>query len=70
MQNECKVYMESYLASNGSRFMGTWIIFQKLTLGGIPNTLPGDHGTPNAHNHRIIPILSCVDTHMNRNSLK
>ena len=24
--------------------------FQKPPLGGRPNTKPGDHGTPNAHN--------------------
>ena len=28
--------------------------FQKLPLGGRPNTKPRDHGTPNAHNHWFI----------------
>jgi len=27
MQDGCKVYMESYMASNGSCFMVTWPIF-------------------------------------------
>ena len=27
MQDGCKVYMDSYMASNGSCFMVTWIIF-------------------------------------------
>jgi hypothetical protein len=27
MQDRCKVYMDSYMASNGSSFMVTWIIF-------------------------------------------
>jgi hypothetical protein len=28
--------------------------FQKRPLGGRPNTKPGDHGTPNAHNRQFI----------------
>ena len=28
MQDGCKVYMDSYMASNGSCFMITWTIFQ------------------------------------------
>jgi hypothetical protein len=51
MQDWCKVYMVSYMAPNGSCFMVTWTILQKPPLGGgRPNTKPGDHGTPNAHN--------------------
>ena len=52
MQDGCKVYMDSYMASNGSCFMVTWIIsyFQKPPLGGRPTTKSGDHGTPNVHN--------------------
>ena len=48
MSDECKVYMDSYMASNGSCFMVTW------TLGGRPNTKPGDHDTPNTHNRWFI----------------
>jgi hypothetical protein len=51
MQDGYKVYMDPYMASNGSRFMVTWIIFKKPPLGGRSNTIPGDHGTLNAHNH-------------------
>ena len=32
MQDECKVYMNSYMASNGSCFMVTWIIFKNHLL--------------------------------------
>ena len=28
MQDGCEVYMDSYMASNGSCFMVTWIIFK------------------------------------------
>jgi hypothetical protein len=51
MQDGCKVYMDSYMASNGSCFMVTWIIFKQPPLRGKPNTKPEDHGTLNAHNH-------------------
>ena len=54
MQGGCKVYMDSYMASNGPCFMVTWIIFQKPSLGGRPNTKPGDHGNPTAHSHWFI----------------
>ena len=32
MQDGCKVYMESYVASNGSCFMVAWIIFKNHSL--------------------------------------
>ena len=32
MQDGCKVYMDSYMASNGSRFMVTWIVFKNHFL--------------------------------------
>ena len=35
-------------------FHGHSDYFQKPPLGGRPNTKPGNHGTPNAHNRRII----------------
>ena len=55
MQDGCEVYVESYMASNGSWFMVTWAIYvQKPPLGGRPNTKPGDHGTPNAHKRWFI----------------
>jgi hypothetical protein len=47
MQDGCEVYMDSYVASNGSCFMVT---FQKPPLGGWPNTKLRDHGTLHAHN--------------------
>ncbi len=54
MQDGCKVYMDFYMASNGLCFMVTWIISQKPPLASKPNTKPGDHGTPNAHNFSFI----------------
>ena len=52
MQGGCKVYMDSYLALNGSCFVIAWIIFKnRFLLVGRPNTKRGDQGTPNAHNH-------------------
>ena len=35
-------------------FHGHSNYFQKPPLGSRPNTKPGDHGTPNAHNHWFI----------------
>ena len=32
MQDGCKAYMDSYVASNGSCFMVTWIIFKNHLL--------------------------------------
>ena len=32
MQDGCKVYMDSYMASTGSRFMVTWTIFENHLL--------------------------------------
>jgi hypothetical protein len=32
MQDGCKVYMDSYRASNGSYFMVTWILFKNHLL--------------------------------------
>ena len=32
MQDGCKVYMDSYMASNESCFMVTWTIFKNLLL--------------------------------------
>ena len=66
MQDGCKVYM----ASNGSCFMATWIFFQQSPLGGRPNTKLGDHGTLNAHNHKLILLYQVwgptwIDIHWN-----
>jgi hypothetical protein len=56
---ECKMdvnstWIPTYMASNGSCFMVNCIIFKKPLVGGRPNTKPGDHGTPNAHNRWFI----------------
>ena len=70
MQDGCKVYMGSYMASNGWCFMVTWNVFQRPPLGGRPSTKPGDDGTPNAHNRWFIPFYHVWGTRMNRNSLR
>ena len=54
MEDGCKVYMDSYMASNGSCFPGHLDYFQKPLLGGRPNTKPGDHDTLNDHNCSFI----------------
>jgi hypothetical protein len=50
MQDGCKIYMDSYMASKGILFHGHLHYFQEPPLGGRPNTRPGDHGAPNVHN--------------------
>jgi hypothetical protein len=47
-------------------FYGHLDYFQRLPLGGSPNTKPGDYGTPKAHICWFYSILSYVKTHMNR----
>ena len=43
MQVGCKVYMDSYMASNGPCFMVTWTTFRNHLLEVGLNTKPGDH---------------------------
>ena len=51
MQTRCEVYMDSYMASNGSCFVVTWSLFKSFLLRvGLTKPL-GDHGIPNAQ-HR------------------
>jgi hypothetical protein len=50
---ECKMDVKSIWILHGIKwiiFHGHLDYFQKPPLGGRPNTKPGDHGTPNAHN--------------------
>ena len=49
MQDGCKVYMDSYMASNGSCFMVTWIIFKNRLLEVGLTQNQETHGTLNAH---------------------
>jgi hypothetical protein len=51
---DVKVYMDCYMASNGSCFMVTWTIFKNHLLEVGLTTKPGDHDTPNAHNRWFI----------------
>ena len=70
VQDGCKVYMDSDVASNGSWLVATWIFFEHhlLEVGLTRNR--GGPGTPNAHNCWFIPFLSCVRTRGNRNSFE
>ena len=54
MQDGYKVYMGSYMASNGSCFTVTWTIFKNHLLEVGLNTKLGDHSTPNAHNRCFV----------------
>ena len=51
---DVKVYMNSYMASNGSCFMTTWIIFKKPSPGVRPNTKLGDRDTPKPRNRWFV----------------
>ena len=70
IQDGCKVYKDFYMASNGSCFMITWIIFKKSLFEGKLNTKPGDHGILNAHNYWFILFyhvwgLAQIEIHCN-----
>ena len=69
MQDGCQVYMDSYLAWNGSRFMVTWTIFKNhlLEVG-----LTQNRETMALRTVTIVDLsyLSCVRTRMNRISFK
>ena len=70
MQDGCKVYMDSYIASNGSCFMVNWTIFKYhlLEVGQTQN-----QETKLWHSKCSQPlvysILSYVRTRMIRNAL-
>jgi hypothetical protein len=50
MQDECKVYVDSYMTSNGSCFMVTWTIFKNHMLEvHLTQNRETDRGTHNAH---------------------
>jgi uncharacterized protein YwbE len=65
MQNGCNVYMDSYMALNGSCFMVTWTIFinHLLVVGLIQNQ---DTRHSKCSQPLIYSILSSARTHMNR----
>jgi hypothetical protein len=70
MQDGCKLYMDSYIASNGSCFMVTWTTFKDhlLEVGRTQN-----RETMTLQTFTTVglfySILSYVRTRMNRNSL-
>jgi hypothetical protein len=66
----CRVCVDSYMASNGSCFVGIYIVFENHLLGGRFNTKLGDCGTPNVHNRWFILVLSRVRAYVIRISLK
>jgi hypothetical protein len=63
MQDGCKVYMDSYMALNGSCFMVTWIIFKNhhLEVG-----LTQNHETMALHTLITVGLfcfIMCEDLH-------
>jgi hypothetical protein len=62
MQDGCKLYVNLYVAPNGSCFMVVcWTVFKnKPSFGGRPNTKWGDHGTPRSHSRWFMIYFSCV----------
>ena len=60
-QDGCKVYMSSYMASNGSCFMVSWTIFKNHLLEVGLNTKSGDHGTPDATTVDLFYFIMCED---------
>jgi len=70
MQDGCKVYMDSYMASNGSIFMITWIIFQNhpLRVGLTQNretTALRKFTTTDMLYYIICEEPICLETHWN-----
>ena len=69
MQDGCKVYMDSYMASNGSCFMVTWIIFKThlLEVG-----LTQNQETMALRTLTTVNLVYFImrEARMNRNSLK
>ena len=53
MQDGCKVYMDSYMASNGSCFMVTWTIFKNHLL---------EIGLTQNQETMILPTFTTIDT--------
>ena len=69
-QDGCKVYMDPYMASNGSFFMVTRTIFPKPSLGDMSSTKPGDYGTPKSYHPLFIIFYHVRGLRMSRNTLK
>ena len=69
MQDGCKVYVDSYMASNGSCFMVTWIIFENHLLEG---GLTQNWGTMALRMLTTVDLLYLImwRTRMNGSSLK
>ena len=59
MHDGCKVYMDSYMALNGSCFT----ITLKNTLGGRSNTNPGDHALWTFTTVALFYFIMCEDPH-------
>jgi hypothetical protein len=69
MRDRWKVYVDSYVALDGSCFMVTWTIFKNHLLGvGLPQSRRPWHSE--CSQPLVCSILSCVRTCVNRFSLK
>ena len=66
MQDGCEVYMEFLHDIQWIMLHGHLDYFQKPHVGERPNTKPGDHDTPDAHESQLMvySILSRVRTQM------
>ena len=63
MQDGCKVYVDSSMASNGSCFMVTWTIYKKPPLGGRSNTKPGHMALQMFITVDLFLFIMCEDPH-------
>jgi hypothetical protein len=71
MQDGCKVYMDSYMALDGSCFMVTWAFFKNHLLEvGLTQNQETMALRMLTTDDLFYCIVSCVRARINRNSLK
>ena len=63
MEDGCKVYMDSYMASNGSRFHGHMDYFQEPPLGGSPDTNRETMALRTLTTVGLFYFITCEDPH-------
>jgi hypothetical protein len=68
-QDGCKVHMDSYMASNGSCFVVSWCIFKNYLLEEGLTQIQETMALRTLTTVDLFYILTCVRTHMHRNSL-
>ena len=70
MQDGCKVYMDSYMALNGSCFMVAWIIFKNHFLEVSLTQNQETMAVRNLTTMDLLYFIMCEDPHEIENSLK